>query len=369
MSAGGPPSPRRARAGWFLTVVAAAFMGGAAAGAAVSFVMSDDTPSADEATTQQLASVEDAVTEAVGRAIPSIVTIINQKEPYQDEQGRTVEGLAIGSGVIVDPAGFVLTNEHVIHDRGKLSVVLNNGEERPAKLVAHDAPFTDLSVLQIPGGDLKALPFGDSARLKLGQTIIAIGSALFEYRNSVTVGVVSGLGRRYLRENVMMEDLIQTDAAINSGNSGGPLITTSGQVVGLTTNVVRRIGTTENVYGIAFAISSRTMQPIVKSIIERGFYPRPYIGVDHLEIDSTVAQQQNLRVDHGALVQRVVDGSPAQSAGIRPGDIILRLGRLELSEDIPFINALARLSPNERAPVQLIRDGRLVDVTVQVGQR
>jgi 2-alkenal reductase len=166
-----------------------------------------------------------------------------------------------------------------------------------------------------------------------------------------------------------MEDLIQTDAAINSGNSGGPLLTTSGEVVGLTTNVVRRIGTTENVYGIAFAISSRTMEPIVKSIIDRGRFPRPYLGIDHLDLDSEVAAERNLRIDAGALVQRVVDGSPAQAAGVRSGDVILRMGRLELNEDLPFINALARLTPRERVPLQVLRDGRPIEVVVEVAER
>lgn len=369
------PAPRpvstRPHPGWFFAVVAAAFIGGAASGAIVSLAVGGGAASSDSAPVERrvITSEDDAVTDAVSFASSAIVTIINEKTPYLDDQGRVVESVDVGTGVIVDARGFVVTNEHVVHGAGQLSVVFQGGEERPAQLVSHDAPFNDLAVLRIAGGNLKALPFGDSTRLKIGQTVIAIGSALFEYRNSVTVGVVSGLGRRYLREQVFMEDLIQTDAAINSGNSGGPLLTTKGEVVGLTTNVVRRIGTTENVYGIAFAISSRTMEPIVKSIIDRGKFPRPYLGIDHLELDDEVAAARNLRINRGALVQRVVDGSPAQAAGIRAGDVILRLGRLDLGEDMPFINALARLSPRERVPVQLLRDGRALEVTVEVTER
>ncbi|HXH20933.1 MAG TPA: trypsin-like peptidase domain-containing protein [Dehalococcoidia bacterium] len=370
-----PPAARRSPAAWYLAVVvAAAFAGGAASGAMVSLFFGgegeDSGPAAPGLVERRvITSEEDAVTQAVEAAGPAVVTVINQKPPRRDEQGRLVESVSVGTGVVVDARGYVVTNEHVIHEPGQLSVVFLNGEERPARLVSDDAPFSDLAVLQIPPGNLKVLPFGDSSRLKLGQTVIAIGSALFELRNSVTTGVVSGLGRRYLREQVFMEDLIQTDAAINAGNSGGPLITTSGEMVGLTTNVVRRVGATENVYGIAFAISSRTMEPIVRSIIERGKYTRPYLGIEHLELDSDVAFDLNLRVDRGALVRRVVEGSPAQAAGIRPGDIILRMGRFELNEDLPFLNALARFNPRDRVALQLLRDGRPLEVTVEVGER
>ncbi len=361
------------RAGLFLAVVAAAFVGGAASGAVVSFAVGGrgSGSEGDPAQTERrvLAREEDAVTQAIQDTSASIVTIINEKPASQDGQGNIVQGVSVGTGVIVDDRGFVVTNEHVIHEPGKLSVVFLNGEERPASVVSDDAPFTDLAVLRIPAGNLKALPFADSTTLKLGQTVVAIGSALFEYRNSVTVGVISGLNRRYLREQVFMEDLIQTDAAINSGNSGGPLLNTSGQIVGLTTNVVRRIGATTDVYGIAFAISSRTMQPIVRSIIDRGKYTRPYIGIDHLEVDATVAAERNLRVNYGALVQRVVAGSPAQAAGIRPGDVILRVGRSDLGEDLPFLNALSHLNPRDKVAMQVLRDGRPLDLTVEVAER
>jgi 2-alkenal reductase len=316
-----------------------------------------------------LTSEDDAVTQAIEAASPAVVTIVNQKAPRVDEQGRLVEGIDVGTGVVIDPRGYVITNEHVVSEPGQLSVVFVNGEERPARLVSDDAPFSDLAVLQIPAGNLKALSFGDSSRLKLGQTVIAIGSALFDYRNSVTAGVVSGLGRRYLRDQVFMEDLIQTDAAINTGNSGGPLLTTNGEVVGLTTNVVRRIGTATDVYGIAFAISSRTMEPIVNAIIENGKFPRPYMGIDHMDLTLETAQELGLRSERGALVRRVIEGSPAQAAGLRTGDIILRMGRFELNDDLPFLNALARFRPAESVALQFLRDGRVAEVTVEVAER
>jgi 2-alkenal reductase len=354
--------------------VAAAFAGGAASGAVVSLLFDGDDgdtsvagPGAAER--RVITSEEDAVTEAIEIAGPSVVTIINQKEPRLNEDGLLVETIDVGTGVVIDARGYVITNQHVVAEPGQLSVVFANGEERPARLLSDDAPFNDLAVLQIPDGNLRALSFGDSSRLKLGQTVIAIGSALFEYRNSVTAGVVSGLGRRYLRDQVFMEDLIQTDAAINTGNSGGPLLTTNGEVVGLTTNVVRRIGTATDVYGIAFAISSRTIEPIVKAIIENGKFPRPYMGLDHVDLTVDTALELGVRSERGALVRRVIDGSPAQRAGLRAGDIILRMGRFELNEDLPFLNALARFRPADSVALQVLRDGRVAEVTVEVSER
>lgn len=318
---------------------------------------------------QDAANVDESVSRTVEHANASVVTIVNEGATQVDEQGRPFQSVSVGSGVIVDQRGFVVTNEHVIHDPGTLSVVLDGGEQRPATLVSSDAPFTDLAVLKIPAGNLKPLRFGDSDRLKVGESVIAIGSALYEYRNSVSVGIVSGLGRRYFRQNIFMEDLIQTDAAINNGNSGGPLLTTDGEVVGLTTNVVRRIGNQDNVYGIAFAISSKTIEPIVKAIIDGGSFPRPYVGIDHVDIDADISEQQKLASDHGALVQRVFGGSPAEAAGLRAGDIILRMGRYDLNEDTPFLNALSRLNPKDKITVQFLRDGRPLQGTLEVGLR
>jgi 2-alkenal reductase len=364
-----PPRPSRPNAGWFVAIVAAAFIGGAASGAVVSLLVSDGSSGSGPPKAAALAGEESAITAAIDAANASVVTIVDESETKVDAQGNPFQSVSVGTGIIFDARGYVVTNEHVIHDPGKLSVVLNGGETRPATVVSTDAPFTDLAVLRIPAGNLQALRFGDSDALKLGQTVIAIGSALFEYRNSVSVGVVSGLGRRYFRNNIFMEDLIQTDAAINNGNSGGPLLNKQGEVVGITTNVVRRIADQDNVYGIAFAISSKTIQPIVKAIVDRGSYPRPYIGIDHVDIDADLQAKIRLPVDRGALVQRVVAGSPAEAAGLRTGDIILKLGRYDLDEDTPFLNALARLNPRDRVAVQIVRDGRPLQATIEVTQR
>jgi S1-C subfamily serine protease len=355
---------------WLGLFLAVALIAGAVSGSAVALLLDDDDSTAEgEVASEDSRAPDDVISEVAATAMQGVVTIINEGAETTDEAGNIIQSYSSGSGVIFDASGLVVTNEHVVREPGTLSVVLSNGEQRPAQLVSHDAPFNDLAVLRIPGGGLRSLPFGDSAELTPGQTVIAIGSALFEYDNSVTAGIVSGLGRRYLREGIFMEDLIQTDAAINTGNSGGPLVTLDGRVVGLVSNVVRRIAGFENIQGISFAISSRTMAPILDSIKRSGSYPRPYFGVEHLDLDVPTATQLGLPTPEGALVQRVISGSPAASAGIRQGDVILVIGNSEINEGYTFLNALSVIQANARVPVRLLRGTTVMDVAVQVVPR
>jgi serine protease Do len=352
--------------------VAVALIAGIVSGSAVAFLVDGSENSeepANQASPTRTAPAQDEVAQVAARAVQSVVTVINQGGVSPDESGLPVESVSSGSGVIVDETGFVVTNEHVVHEPGNLSVVLNSGEQRPAVLVSSDAPFTDLAVLRIPEGSLRALPLGDSSRLTQGQPVTAIGSALFEYQNSVTTGVISGLQRRYLRAGIFMEDLIQTDAAINTGNSGGPLVTLDGRMVGLVSNVVRRVAGFENVYGISFAISSRTMAPILQSIINTGSFPRPYFGIDHLDLDPPTAQQRGLSVPYGALIQNVFADSPASASGIQTGDVILSVGNIQIDENHTFLNGLALVAPAARVPIQLLRDNQPMQLIVQMVPR
>jgi S1-C subfamily serine protease len=355
---------------WVIVVALLAGVAGGLVGAAAVHLLSDDgTPPLQAATTvepRQVTLEEDsAITGAVEKAVPSVVTIVNKMET---NGGFGLEGAetAAGSGVIIDKRGFIVTNEHVVHGATEIIVALHDGREFPAMLVSADDPFTDLAVIKIDPGteELPALSWGDSDVLKLGQRVVAIGSALSEFRDSVTVGVISGSHRNWSREGVVMEDLIQTDAAVNHGNSGGALLNAEGELVGLNTSVIRSTEAGEAVEGIAFAISSKVAEPIVQTIIDQGSYPRAYLGIAHQDITPGVSALGDLPVDHGALVARVSTGTPAADAGIKEGDIILKMGDTELSPDMPFLNALGRLQPGQ--PVALLLNRAGVQMTVLV---
>jgi len=355
---------------WVIVTALIAGVAGGFVGAAVVHLLADDgTPPLQAATTveqRQVTLEEDsATTDAVEKALPSVVTIVNKME-VSGGFGLETEETAAGSGVIIDTRGFIVTNEHVVHGAAEISVVLHDGREFPATLVSSDDPFTDLAVIKIDPGteELPVLSWGDSDVLKLGQRVVAIGSALNEFRESVTVGVISGSHRNWSREGIVMEDLIQTDAAVNHGNSGGALINAEGELVGLNTSVIRSTEAGEAVEGIAFAISSKVAEPIAQAIIDQGSYPRAYLGIAHQDITPGVSALGDLPVDHGALVVRVSPQTPAADAGIKEGDIILKMGDTELSPDMPFLNALGRLQPGQ--PVALLLDREGIQTTVLV---
>jgi serine protease Do len=352
---------------WIAALVIAGAVAGAIAGGLVVLLASgsDNGGASKSAGAARLKPNEDeAIVAATEAALPSVVMVINELAPSPTSPG----GVAGGAGFIVDERGFIVTNEHLVHEPGKLIVVLNNGDQRAATVVSSDAPFNDIAVLRIQAGGLKALTLGRSDQVSEGQTVVAIGSPDFDYRNSVTVGTVSGTGRRKELNGSYLDDLVQTDAAINTGNSGGPLIALNGEAIGMVT--FRDIGGGDDpLFGVSFAISSDTIRPIAQAIIERGVFPRPYFGIEHQNVDEKLARSANLRTDRGALVRRVFDASPADKAGMRPGDVITRIGRLEVNKNMPYINALAQVHIGERVNVQVLRDGRLMDLTVETTAR
>ncbi len=311
-------------------------------------------------------SEESAITEAVEKALPSVVAVVSEEGgllPGEDGQPSS-----LGSGVIIDEQGYVVTNKHVVSDAARITVVLYSGEEREATLVGHDWPFTDVAVLKITEGGLIPLPLGDSDALVPGQRVIAVGNSLHDFRSSVTVGVASGVGRRWQRGGIFMEDLIQTDAAVNPGNSGGALINVLGQMVGMPTSVVR-FDNGREVEGIAFAISSKTIQQVAGEIIEKGRVTRAYLGVSHIDLTPEIAAAWGLTVQRGAWISSVGDGTPADRAGIEVDDIVLVMGEYEITADVPFLNVLMRLQPDETVPVVLSRDGKEFTLNVTLIQR
>lgn len=361
---------RRSLWGWAVLVLVLSLLVGGAAGGVVGALtarlFSDDEEQAVVPVSVPvqggvvLQNEESAITEAVQKALPAVVAVINKEATATGDGG---DPLAMGSGVVIDERGYIVTNEHVVHDLGEISVLLTDGRELDAELVGQDWPFTDLAVLKIDEEELTPIVLGDSDALLPGQRVIAVGNSLQDFRSSVTVGVVSGVGRRWQRDGIFMEGLIQTDAAVNPGNSGGALIDSQGRLVGMPTSVVRS-DNGRTVEGVAFAIPSKAIQEVAGQIIENGRTRRAYLGVSHIDVTPQVAAARGLSVDRGALVTSVGEGTPADEAGIEVGDIILSMGGLDITADLPFLNVLMRLEPGETVATAINRNGD--EITLQV---
>lgn len=330
--------------------------------------MSDDagTAAAAPVLTQSVSlDLSSAISDAAERGRPSVVRI----ESTQRTNAGTEQD--VGSGVVVDNEGHVVTNAHVVLGTDSLKVILADGTERPAILVGHDFPFSDVAVLQIGPGKLTPVETGDSSTLHLGETVVAIGNPLAEFDGSVSVGVISGIGRVRTFDGVKQTDLIQTDAAVNSGNSGGALLNLEGQFVGMPTAVIRQSRGGVTVEGIAFAIPSARVMEIANEIIRIGSsYPRPSIEADHVDLSADVNPRgARLAVREGAFIASVVPGGAADKAGIEAGDVVTKVGDTDVNEATPLLNEIMSYHAGDTARVVLNRNGRIIEVEVRFAQR
>lgn len=364
----GPTGPRT---GLLIAVAAAAaLVGGLVSGVVVARfgdgggTSSDSRPAPPAGTTLSVQQTS-AIADVAAQARPGVVRVDSSKRAA----GGTEHD--IGSGVVIDQQGHVITNAHVVLNTEALKVVLSDGTERPAILIGHDYPFTDVAVLQISPGKLTSIEIGDSSTLHLGDSVVAIGNPLAEFDGSVSVGVISGLARRRTFDSVRQDDLLQTDAAVNNGNSGGALLNLKGQFIGMPTAVLRQSRTGQAVEGIAFALPSNRLMTIVNGIIAQGgAYPRPSLGVDHLDLTDEVLQRApRLAVTEGALVTATVAEGPGAAAGIQIGDVITRVGDTSVNRETPLLNALLAFEPGQTARVVLNRNGRIIDLEVRLARR
>ena len=369
-----PPAPAQSatpRTGLLIAVAAgAALLGGLVSGGIVARFANDRgiaTSSNATAFAGTTLSVEQtsAIADVASRARPAVVRVDSSKRAGSGTEHD------IGSGVLIDQQGHVITNAHVVLNTDALKVVLSDGTERPAILIGHDYPFTDVAVLQISPGRLTAVEIGDSSTLHLGDAVVAIGNPLAEFDGSVSVGVVSGLNRRRVFDSVRQDDLLQTDAAVNNGNSGGALLNLKGQFIGMPTAVLRQSRTGQTVEGIAFALPSNRLMTIVNRIIaDGGGYPRPSLGLEHLDINDEVLQRApRLAVTEGAFVTSVVAGGAGGTAGILVGDVITRVGNTAVNREGPLLNALMSFDPGQTARVVLNRNGRIIELEVRLARR
>lgn len=307
------------------------------------------------------------ITDVVEKAEPSVVKVVGVIPGQQTFFGMSDDQQVSGSGFIITEDGYIITNNHVVDSTNQVNVILSDGSTIPARIVSTDI-FADLAVLKVEGKMPGVAVLGDSDNLKPGESVIAIGSPLGDFRNSVTVGVISATGRTLDTGNgYEMENLIQTDAAINSGNSGGPLVNLAGEVIGINTLVVRGDGMGSAIAeGLGFAIPSNTARLITEQIIQKGYFARPYMGVQIQHINPSIAQRYNLPVEWGAYVVRIGNNSPASKVGISAGDIILRIGNIVLDENTQFLNALFSYQPGDIVEVEILRGDAHTIVQVQL---
>lgn len=314
-------------------------------------------------------NIETSVTQTVERVGPAVVTVLSQIPDQISAFGIISGGISSGSGVIISSEGYIITNYHVIEGAEEVRIILANGTELPVKVIGGDQ-FSDLAVLKVEGADLPAVaPLGNSDQVKSGETVIAIGSPLGDFKNTVTTGVISATGRTLDTGNgYLMEDLIQTDAAINRGNSGGPLVNLAGQVIGINTLILREGTGGDVVEGLGFSIPSNTVQVVANQLIEQGYVARPYLGIRWQAINPSLAQMYQLPVEWGVYVSQVNSGSPAEVSGIQAGDIITHINGTLLDEDHPYINALFNLVPGDNIQITVARDLQTLEINVTLGQ-
>jgi 2-alkenal reductase len=313
------------------------------------------TQSADKISVS-ITDINTLITDVVEKTEPSVVKVVGVIPGQQTFFGMSDDQQVSGSGFIITSDGFIITNNHVVDSTNQVNVILSDGSTIPARIISTDI-FSDLAVLKVEGKMPGVAILGDSEDLKPGESVIAIGSPLGDFRNSVTVGVISATGRTLDTGNgYEMENLIQTDAAINSGNSGGPLVNLAGEVIGINTLVVRGDGMGSAIAeGLGFAIPSNTAKLITDQIIQKGYFARPYMGVQIQHINPSIAERYNLPVDWGAYVVRIGSNSPASKVGIAVGDIILRIGIINLDETTQFLNALFSYQPGDIVDVEILR--------------
>lgn len=295
--------------------------------------------------------------------------------PQYRQNGTEEKEIGGGSGFLVSDDGYVVTNAHVVSETdAKYTVYLNDGSSYDATVIDADETL-DIAVLKIDASSLSYLDFGDSDVVRVGQTVIAIGNALGEFRNTVSVGVISGLSRSIVAgdggSSELLSDVLQTDAAINPGNSGGPLLDLSGHVIGV------NVATSSGGENISFSLPSNTVKAAVESIRETGHVVLPYLGVRYQMITDEMAKANDLSVTDGALVIRgdnrgelaVVPGSPADKAGIEENDIITKINDAELDNDHPLGTVLRKYAVGDIVTLTIVHDGDEKTVSATLAER
>lgn len=310
--------------------------------------------------------IQSSITTAVEKVGPAVVTVISKLPDRTSRMGTISGGTSSGSGVIFSNEGYILTNNHVIEGAETVSIIFANGSEKLVKVIGKDQ-YADLAVLKVDGDFPAYAALGNSDSIKPGETAIAIGSPLGDFKNTVTVGVISALGRNLdTGEGYLLTGLIQTDAAINQGNSGGPLVNLAGQVIGINTLILRG-GTGGNVVeGLGFSVPINIAKAVAGQLITHGVVARPSLGIRWQAIDPRLAFLYNLPVEWGVYVAQVQSDSPAAAAGIKAGDIITKINQYSLDSEHPYINTLFNYSPGTVVKLTIARGDKMITVDAKL---
>ncbi|KUZ46052.1 Do family serine endopeptidase [Burkholderia territorii] len=320
--------------------------------------------------------------EAAQKAMPAVVNVFSSKDGSLPPDPRAKDPLFryffgdrnarkqqdepaanLGSGVIVSPEGYILTNQHVVDGADQIEVALADGRTGTAKVIGSD-PETDLAVLKINMTNLPTITLGRSDQSRVGDVVLAIGNP-FGVGQTVTMGIISALGRNHLGINTF-ENFIQTDAPINPGNSGGALVDVNGNLLGINTAIYSRSGGS---LGIGFAIPVSTARTVLESIITTGSVTRGWIGVEPQDVTPEIAESFGLQQKSGAIVAGVLQGGPADKAGIKPGDILVSVNGDEITDTTKLLNTVAQIKPGTATKVHVVRKGKEFDVSVVIGKR
>ena len=326
----------------------------------------------DQGSNVVISQKEADLAELVEKTSPTVVSIVTSQVSGQGFFQQEVEGA--GTGIVISEDGYILTNKHVISEARSVQVVMSDGTRHSDVTIVGSDPLNDIAFLKIKNvSDLKVATLGDSGAMRVGQDVIAIGNSLGQYQNTVTSGIVSGLGRPVtaasseLNSRVeSLTDLLQTDAAINPGNSGGPLINSAGQVVGINTAIAA------DAQGIGFAIPINAAKGMIRGVIANGKVEKAYLGVQYVAITPDVRTEYKLSVDQGALVRSgsgsaVESNGPADKAGIKDGDIITKVNEKYVGKQGGLGSLVAEFMPGEKVTLTIIRDGKEQQKTLTLG--
>jgi serine protease DegQ len=320
--------------------------------------------------------------DAAQKAMPAVVNVFSSKDGSLPPDPRSKDPLFryffgdrnkgnkqqepatnLGSGVIVSSEGYILTNQHVVDGADQIEIALADGRTTTAKVIGID-PETDLAVLKVNMTNLPTITLGRMDRTRVGDVVLAIGNP-FGVGQTVTMGIISALGRNHLGINTF-ENFIQTDAPINPGNSGGALVDANGNLLGINTAIYSRSGGS---LGIGFAVPVSTARSVLESIITTGTVTRGWIGVEPQDVTPEIAESFGLEQKSGAIVAGVLQGGPADKAGIKPGDILVRVNGEDITDTTRLLNVIAQIKPGSDAKVRLMRKNKEMDLTVMIGKR